>query len=167
MFFNHSKAFLAPLLLALALLLAVPALAAIEDDCGQTPCVCFLQEGDEGIAVEGVTALLAAQGYLPKKSATFTKNVTAAVVSYQSDNGLEKTGMLDDDTLTLLVFGKTSDELTAADGSSDPNTVWVPVNGGKKRHGKSTCSGMDHPRKMSVRNAEALGIEPCKKCKSK
>lgn len=165
MLINRRYVFLFALLLTLSFLLAVPALAAIEDDCGQTPCVCFLQEGDEGIAVEGVTKLLAQQGYLAKKSSSYTAAVSKAVTAFQSGNGLEQTGMMDDDTLTMLIYGQTSDALTAADGNSNPREVWVPVNGGKKRHGKATCSGMDHPRKMSVRNADALGIEPCGRCK--
>ena len=124
---------LGALLFMLALWLACPALAAIEDDCGQLPCVCFLQEGDEGIAVEGVTKLLAAQGYLSKKSSTYTNTVTKAVLSFQSDRNLAPTGMMDDDTLTMLIFGITSDAFTEANASSNPHEIWVPVNGGKKR----------------------------------
>lgn len=153
-------------LLLLLLLLPCSALASsrIEDDCGESPCVCFLQEGDEGIAVEGVVTLLKKQQYLSGSPSRFTGDVTKAVRKLQSAYELNETGLLDDDTLTCLIWGMTADELDEAKPSSDPDEVWVPTNGGKKRHRRPTCSNMLSPRKMSARNAEALGIDPCKKC---
>lgn len=152
------------LLLALALLLTVPALAVIEDDCGQIPCVCFLQLGDEGIAVEGVTRLLAEREYLATEHVRFSSGVMKAVIFFQAENDLTQTGTMDDDTLTLLIFGMMSDALTEADDSLSPEPVWVSVNGGEKWHLNPICSGMEHPRKLAKRNAIALGIESCELC---
>ena len=151
-------------MLALALLLAVPALAMIEDDCGQVHCFCFLQLGDEGIAVQGISRLLAEQGYRATENTRYTAGVMKAVIFFQAENGLAQTGTMDDDTLTLLLFGMTSDALTEADDSLSPEPVWVPVNGGEKWHLNPICSGMEHPRKMAKRNAIALGIEACEQC---
>lgn len=164
----RSRLTLLLLLLLLLLLSLLPsaslASSHIADDCGKSPCVCFLQEGDEGIAVKGVIKLLKKQKYLSGSPSSFTGDVTKAVRKLQAAYGLDETGLLDDDTLTCLIWGMTADELDSADSSSDPNEVWVPTNGGKKRHRRPTCSGMISPRKMSARNAEALGLDPCKKC---
>ncbi len=157
---------LALFLLLLLSLLPSAALASsrIIDDCGESPCVCFLQEGDEGIAVKGVIKLLKKQKYLNGSPSLFTSDVTKAVRKVQATYGLDETGFLDDDTLTCLIWGMTADELDEAKPSSDPDEVWVPTNGGKKRHRLPTCSNMLSPRKMSARNAEALGLDACKKC---
>lgn len=158
--------FLPIVLLFLALLpSAVLASIHIEDDCGQFPCTCFLQEGDEGIAVQGVINLLKQQKYLSSSPSVYTSDVARAVKQLQAEYGLEQTGMLDDDSLTCLIWGMTADELDIAQPSSNPDQVWIPTNGGKKRHSRPTCSKMISPRKVSVRNADALGLDPCGKCK--
>lgn len=136
----------------------------ITDDCGKSPCICFLQEGDEGVAVQGVVKYLKAQHYLSNSPSSYTSAVTAAVKKLQAAYALDETGTLDDDTLTCLIFGMTADKLDVAQPSSTADEVWIPTNGGKKRHSRPTCSKMISPRKMSARNAEALGLDPCKKC---
>lgn len=165
--FRRPSLMLACVLLALFSLLPAGASAGnqIKDDCGQSPCTCFLQEGDEGLAVQGVIKLLREQGYLKSSPTQYTADVSKAVKALQRDCGLSKTGTLDDDTLSCLIWGMTADELNDAKPRSSASEVWVPTNGGKKRHRTATCSGMNAPRKMSARNAEALGLEPCKKCK--
>lgn len=42
--------------------------------------------------------------------------------------------------------------------------VWIPTNGGKKYHSKSSCSGMKNPIQVSKQEAEEKGYSPCKKC---
>lgn len=42
--------------------------------------------------------------------------------------------------------------------------VWIPTNGGKKYHSKSSCSGMKNPAQVSISSAKAQGFEACKKC---
>lgn len=44
--------------------LACAAYAEIPCQCGQPECLCFIQLGDEGMAVEAVQNALVAQGYL-------------------------------------------------------------------------------------------------------
>ena len=47
---------------------------------------------------------------------------------------------------------------------STGETVWIPTNGGKKYHSKSTCSGMINPEPVSKSQAEAMGFGPCGRC---
>lgn len=42
--------------------------------------------------------------------------------------------------------------------------VWVPTNGGKKYHSKSSCSGMKEPMQVTKETAEANGYTPCGRC---
>ena len=54
-------------------------------------------------------------------------------------------------------------------GTADPdykieNLVWIPTNGGKKYHCRSTCSNMDEPIQVTQTEAVALGFTACKKC---
>lgn len=44
------------------------------------------------------------------------------------------------------------------------NLVWVPVNGGKKYHTKSTCSNMKEPMQVSEETAIENGYTACKRC---
>ncbi len=161
----------------LFILLSLPVTSAyssgssyIPCDCLTSPCSCFIQEGDKGDFVKAIVKLLKDKRYL-KKSAektVFTAETTAAVKRFQRDNGLEPTGMMDDDTLTLLIWGMLPEELDLTkpyvygNASTIPATVYVPVVGGKKRHATAQCCNMDHPRKVSIRNAEAVGFDACK-----
>lgn len=140
--------------------LLVPACASAEIacDCTGAKCSCFVQKGDEGIAVERAVDLLAEQGYLSSsRIGTFDDRVYDAVCEFQKDHALSQSGMLDDDTLTMLIWGNRMSEEKNAE-------VWVPTDGGKKRHRTPTCSGMYDPRKMSALNAQALGLDACKRC---
>ena len=136
-------------------------------DCGQEECVCFIQEGDRGLAVRGVILRLKEEGLLPKSHVVedYDREVTLAVCAFQSDYGLPPTGTLDDVTLTLLLWGMTPDEMSLVYPQTNPDPVWVPTDGGKCRHRIPTCCGMYDPRKVSVRNAEALGLDPCGVCR--
>lgn len=52
-------------------------------------------------------------------------------------------------------------------GSASQKTgqmVWIPTNGGKKYHSKSTCSNMENPKQVDRADAEAQGFTACKKC---
>lgn len=43
--------------------------------------------------------------------------------------------------------------------------VWIPTNGGKKIHSKSTCSGMENPAYVTIDEANKRGFyDYCKKC---
>ena len=44
------------------------------------------------------------------------------------------------------------------------NLVWVPTNGGKKYHTKSTCSKMIDPIQVTIETATANGYGPCGRC---
>ena len=141
----------------------------IRCDCNNYPCTCFIQRGDEGGFVEVIIQHLQHQGYVDKRMPTniFSKEIEQAVIQFQSDNGLDCTGMMDDDTLTLLLWGMTPEildikrPLRSGDTSTYPDTVYIPTDGGKKRHAKPTCSGMYDPRKVSIRNAAKAGFDPC------
>ncbi len=140
-------------------------------DCGfdaekGEACACFLQEGDIGPAVNGVIEHLKERGYLPFSHArgVFDREVTEAVMKFQRDMDLTETGVLDNDTLTyLLLYGIFTDFYTMIE---DENTlVWIPTDGGIRYHTSNGCSNMIAPRKISRRNAAALGIELCGHCK--
>ena len=149
------------LVVVLLLWLPVQALALIECDCGTPYCSCFIQLGDDGMPVKALRSFLFQQGYLDsEKGGAFDRHIYEAVCRFQADNALEETGLLDDTTLTLLIHGLTPEEMDMQDENGG-QLVYVPTDGGKKRHAKPTCSGMSDPRKVSVRNAEAMGMDAC------
>lgn len=47
---------------------------------------------------------------------------------------------------------------------SSSEMVWIPTNGGKKYHSKSTCSQMIDPEYVTVSQAISQGFTPCAKC---
>ena len=155
------------LAILLTLLLFVPGSLA-EDGCvcGETDCVCFIQLDDGGMAVEAIQNALVAQGYLAANddASDFDETTRLAVIAFQEAHSLSPTGTMDDTTLTLLLWGMTPEELDDAEPLSNPRFVWVPTDGGIRRHAKQTCSGMFDPRRVSVRNAELMGMQPCGRC---
>ena len=50
-------------------------------------------------------------------------------------------------------------------GGSSGKMVWIPTNGGKKYHSKSTCSNMIDPILVTEEEAIERGFDACKKCK--
>lgn len=157
------------LIMMVVCLLSMPAWAekvGIDCSCRETQCICFLQLQDEGAAMRAVIALLKEQEYLTdgRIKVTYTAKVGNAVKSLQQLYQLPETGLLDDETLTYLIWGMSSAELDAAMPLSSKDIVWVPTGGGEKYHGKIACSGMESPRKMTRRNAEALQIASCSRC---
>lgn len=133
--------------------------------CGEEKCVCFLQEGDIGPATEGVIRLLKDRGYLAAlhSRGVFDEEVTLAVKAFQKDSDLEETGMLDNDTLTMLIFG----ELPGAgvfEAEGEWVQLWIPTDGGICRHEDPTCCNIKNPRIISERNAAALMMEACEIC---
>ena len=160
----------------LCLLLVIPAFSepAYMDpfacDCGfdeemGEACACFLQEGDVGPFVNGVIVLLKERGYLPQMHSrgVFDAEVTEAVKRFQYDADLTETGMLDHETLSYLIFLDTGlDGFLYSDDR--PELMWTPTDGGDKAHTNKECSSMIAPRKISKRNAFALGIDKCEHC---
>ncbi len=53
---------------------------------------------------------------------------------------------------------------TASVSQKTGQLVWIPTNGGKKYHSKSTCSNMENPKQVDRADAEAQGFTACKKC---
>lgn len=134
--------------------------------CGQDPCTCFIQLGDAGPAIDCIQHALIAQGFLQptQDSSFFDEQTLQAVLHFQEAHSLPQTGMLDDETLTLLLWEMLPDELDKADPLSNGQPVWIPTDGGIRRHVKRTCSGMFDPRRVSVRNAEMMNMQPCGRC---
>lgn len=129
-------------------------------------CTCFIQNGDEGNFVKVIITELIKKNYLSKSTPKkiFSDEVEYAVKKFQTDNNLEPTGKMDDDTLTLLLWNMTPNELDRAQPSLATGMVYIPTDGGKKRHLNPSCSKMEDPRKVSIRNAEKAGFDSCKKC---
>ena len=157
---------LAAMLMLIGLLMS-QGLAEIPCQCDLEDCLCFIQLGDEGPAVEFIQNTLIIRGYLtPNDDASaFDAKTLIAVKRFQQDNGLPATGMMDDETLTLLLWGMLPDDLTAAQPLSSTFVVWIPTDGGIRHHDKETCSGMFDPRLVSQRNALAMNMLHCGRCK--
>ena len=141
-------------------------------DCGQEPCACFIQIGDSGSFVAGIIDRLIDQGYLETgmEKNSYSRTVEAAAGRFQQDHGLPQTGMMDDDTLTLLIWGVLPEALDARQPverdrpETYPDMVYVPTDGGQKRHSNPDCCDMYDPRKVSIRNAARMGYDACEKC---
>jgi len=106
-----------------------------------------IQYGDEGSAVAQVQSILTANGYASELTAhgessggvdgIFGADTLAAVKSYQSDNGLPVTGVVDLATRTSLgIADPTSDTLQK--GAYHPSS-------GALTHGEATPSGSGVP----------------------
>ena len=141
--------------------------AEIPCQCGQAACQCFIQQGDEGPAVEYILHALIALDYLQanEDASDFDKVTRQAVVRFQEDNGLSPTDMMDDNTLTLLLWGMTPEELDEAESESSTLAVWIPTDGGIRHHDKQSCSNMLDPRLVSQRNALTMNMLHCGRCK--
>ena len=115
----------------------------------------LIQLNDGGMSIKRIIAQLIDKGYLIKgyKSAIFSEEMQKAVISFQSDNDLECTGMMDNETLTLLLQGRKETQC--------PIYVFIPTDGGKRYHGNPFCSGMTYPRVVTLENAKALGFTQC------
>lgn len=141
-------------------------LAEIACVCAQEHCTCFIQLGDEGKAMEHIQHALIEQGYLLRAddASAFDEKTLKAVLSFQEANELTATGMLDDETLTLLLWGMLPEELDRERPFSNGRAVWIPTDGGIRRHVKPSCCSMFDPRLVSVRNAEKMDMQPCGRC---
>ena len=150
--------------------ISVCAAAEIPCQCGREACLCFIQLGDEGTAVEFIQNTLVDKGYLaPRDDASaYDEKTVAAVKRFQEDNNLAPTGMMDDTTLTLLLWGMLPEELDAAQPGSIGAPVWIPTDGGTKHHREVDCAPhlftINDPRLVSHRNAMALGFAACGIC---
>ncbi|MGL5258754.1 MAG: DNA/RNA non-specific endonuclease [Lachnospiraceae bacterium] len=47
---------------------------------------------------------------------------------------------------------------------TEGNLIWVPTNGGKKYHSKSSCSSMKEPIQITIETAQENSFEACKRC---
>ncbi len=151
------------------LLLAIPNAFAEKYpvcDCNSKQCTCFIQLGDEGPIVNAIIKLLIAQEYCApdQKVSILDEGARKGILRFQKEHDLQETGTLDDNTLTLLIWGCLPEELNEMDPNSRYDYNWVPTDGGRRRHRNERCSSMYDPRKISVRNAEALGYKNCGKC---
>ena len=126
-------------------------------------CTCFIQLGDKGLAVERIIECLKNKGYLdqPAKKKEFTLDVKQAVVQFQSDNNLECTGRMDDETLNALLRDILPDESSTHSALYWDGIYYVPTDGGIRYHSDPTCCGMYNPRLISGVNAESLGLKHC------
>lgn len=57
-----------------------------------------------------------------------------------------------------------SNQETDDSSETQGQTVWIPTNGGKKYHSKSTCSNMKNPAQVTRDEAISRGFDACKKC---
>lgn len=158
------KTFLISIIFSLIMLNACAELLC---QCGLEQCICFIQLGDEGPAVEFIQNALIAQGYLAPNddSSAFDEKTQQAVLRFQQQNALLLTGTMDDDTLTLLIWGMLPEELNWAKPGSSQLAMWIPTDGGIRHHDKQDCSKMIDPRLVTQRNALAMEMLHCGRCK--
>lgn len=87
---------------------------------------------------------------------TTANTVANETVTAANDTAAEKnTSSIKTNAATVVV----PDE-----SESEGNLVWVPTNGGKKYHTKSSCSQMIDPIQVSLETAEENGYTPCGRC---
>lgn len=157
---------LIPVLLLLCFMTGFALADGIPCYCIEEPCACYIQLGDGGPAIEYIQHALIEKGYLLQNNdaSLFDEHTLKAVCTFQAANNLDVTGMLDDSTLTLLLWNMTTEELDALSPFSNGRLIWIPTNGGKRRHVNSQCCKMISPRMVSVRNAEFMDMKPCGIC---
>lgn len=143
------------------------AFAEIPCSCSKADCVCYIQLYDEGRAVDAIQNALIAQGYLESRddASVFDERTMQAVIRFQQAHGLSPTGTMNDETLTLLLWGMLPEELDVAEGESSRLVVWIPTDGGIRHHDLSSCSGMLDPRLVTQRNALMMDLLHCGRCK--
>lgn len=90
----------------------------------------------------------------------FDRKMLKAVYAFQKENRLPQTGVFDDETMTLLLWGTTPEAL-----DETKNAVWIPTDGGMRFHKKSDCKKMKDPRLVSWANAGKLTRRACGICK--
>lgn len=140
--------------------------AEISCCCGLEHCSCFIQLGDGGPEMEYIQHALIQQGFLTMSddASIFDQKTLQAVLLFQEANHLPATGMLDDNTLTLLLWGMLPDILDQTQPLTNGRAIWIPTDGGIRRHIKPSCCKMFDPRRVSVRNAELMNMQPCGIC---
>ena len=155
------------LVLLILILYFTVALAEIPCQCNLEPCLCFIQLGDEGPAVEFIQNALVSQGYLAPNddASTFDEKTCQAVLRFQTEHALPSTGTMDDDTLTLLLWGMLPEALNESEPTSSTLPMWIPTDGGIRHHDNKTCSQMFDPRLVSQRNALAMNMLHCGRCR--
>lgn len=101
------------------------------------------------------------------------------MIAWRTDNG--ETGTFSDDSgddpviktsVSLDDLAITVEELSAqgneADNTPAPNSqgtmVWISTNGGTKYHSNSSCSGMEHPKQVTIEDAKTAGYTACQRC---
>lgn len=148
-------------------LLGGAALAEIPCQCGQGACQCFIQLGDKGPSVKYIEQALIDAGFLINNSADeyFDQQTLKAVLLFQEYHRLAPTGMMDDETLTLLLWGMIPEELDALHPETSNIVVWIPTDGGIRHHDNKSCCNMLDPRLVSQRNALAMEMLHCGRCK--
>ena len=154
----------------LALLLCLltgKALGEIPCICDKPHCVCFIQLHDKGPAVEFIQNTLVTKGYLAHydDASTFDEHTQQAVINFQQANNLPATGMMDDETLTLLLWDMLPEALDQAHPETSTLVMWIPTDGGIRHHDTATFRGIYAPRLVSQRNALAMEMLHCGRCK--
>ena len=155
--------------LAILILLCFAGMACAEIpcQCNLENCQCFIQLEDEGPAIEFIQHTLITKGYLAFKDDTsdFDETTRQAVIHFQQDNHLPLTGMMDDETLTLLLWDMLPKDLDQLIPLSSTLPVWIPTDGGIRHHDNPECCDMHDPRLVTQRNALAMNMLHCGRCK--
>ena len=122
----------------------------------------YISYGDSGEPVGWFQELLGVRevhvyNYRGDTEPYFGEETRRAVRAFQRQYDLTVNGRLDANTLYTLL------DLPYYTTYEDP-LVWIPMYGGTRYHGKSTCSNILEPREMPMTCAEDCGFLPCARC---
>ena len=91
-----------------------------------------------------------------KNNYTSEKKVTTTKSTQSQTNTNKKSTNNSRQTEDRVVVPKTED--------TQGYMVWIPTNGGKRYHSKSSCSGMKNPEQVTLEEAKDRGFTPCQRC---
>lgn len=115
----------------------------------------ILKTGSKGQSVVELQERLIELDYLEGTAdGDFGNGTKKAVIAFQKNNDLSADGVAGEQTLTILF----------SDQAVRQHWVWIPMNGGEKYHSKSSCSGMENPKRVTYREAIEQGYDACGKC---
>lgn len=137
---------------ALLAVLLLSAFAALGEASGN-----YIRYGDTDRVVLELQLQLGIEEDGKTNAPLFGDRTLAALLDWQSANGLEPTGEFDPETLIML--------LGVSQYDADNNIiVWIPMHGGIKYHREAKCSNMNEPRQMPLSCADKMGFSYCRKC---
>ena len=101
-----------------------------------------------------------------KKTTTTSKSTTTSTTQKSTTTTKATTTTTTITTTTTKVTTTTTKAtiITTETHTDTDDLVWIPTNGGKKYHSKSSCSNMINPIQVTKSEAIDQGFGPCGRC---